>query len=51
MMAITENMFPKICYFVGNVDGNQAGTVFVSVTNCISNNFVLNGRKVVSTIL
>lgn len=26
-------------------------TTRVSVTNCISNNFVLNGRKVVSTIL
>ena len=26
-------------------------TFIVSVTNCISNNFVLNGRKVVSTIL
>ena len=25
--------------------------IIVSVTNCISNNFVLNGRKVVSTIL
>lgn len=36
MMAITENMFPKICYFVGNVDGNQAGTIIEFATYCMS---------------
>jgi hypothetical protein len=51
MMAITENMFPKICYFVGNVDGNQAGTASVFVSNCNTIVCGLNGRKVMAWIL
>ena len=51
MMAITENMFPKICYFVGNVDGNQAGTVIVFTKCFISTTYALNGRKVMTWIL
>lgn len=46
--AIIESFASNARHALGDGDGGEAAAIIVSITNCISIDYVLNGRKVIT---